>query len=116
MTDTAIVTKVHDKDCDICQHMSKHDRATFESFPEVNYQEVYLEEVLDNTNSAKPLTLQRIYQCLERHCLSPTYEIDLPVYLFLTKQGKYLGHLQGALSISELRDGVKSNLNPQTSE
>ena len=67
MTDTTIVTKVHDKDCDICQHMSKHDRATFESFPEVNYQEVYLEEVLDNVNSAKPLTLQRIYQCLERH-------------------------------------------------
>ena len=116
MTDSVIVTKVHDKDCDICLHMSKHDRATFESFPEVNYQEVYLEEVLDNTNSAKPLTLQRIYQCLERHCLSPTYEIDLPVYLFLTKQGKYLGHLQGALSIPELRDGVKSNLNPQTSE
>jgi hypothetical protein len=116
MTDSVIVTKVHDKDCDICLHMSKHDRATFESFPEVNYQEVYLEEVLDNTNSAKPLTLQRIYQCLERYCLNSDYSIDLPVYLFLTKQGKYLGHLQGALSIPELRDGVKSNLDLQNSE
>jgi hypothetical protein len=88
--------------------MSKHDRATFESFPEVNYQEVYLEEVLDNTNSAKPLTLQRIYQCLERYCLNPDYSIDLPVYMFLSKKGKYMGHLQGALAITELREGVKS--------
>jgi hypothetical protein len=96
--------------------MSKHDRATFESFPEVNYQEIYLSEVLDNTNSARPLTLQRIYQCLERYCLTPTYEIDLPVYLFLTRQGKYLGHLQGALTIPEIREGVKSFLNTQISE
>lgn len=108
-----IVTKIYDNDCDICKHMSKHDRVTFEGFDEVLYQEVILDDIIAHDNN---LTKLRIYQCLERYCLSPTYEIDLPVYLFLTKQGKYLGHLQGALSIPELRDGVKSFLNTQISE
>jgi hypothetical protein len=103
-----IVTKVYDHDCDICNHMEKHDRATFESFPEIGYQKVTLEEVIAHDNNR---TKMRIYQCLERYCLSPTYEIDLPVYVFLSSGGKYLGHLQGALAIPELRDGVKSFLN-----
>jgi len=30
-----IATKVFDKDCDICKHMSKHDRETFEEYPEI---------------------------------------------------------------------------------
>lgn len=104
---SVIVTKVFDEDCDICKHMSKHDRATFENFDEVGYQEVKLEDIIEHNNN---LTKVRIYQCLERHCLSPTYEIDLPVYLFLSKTGEYLGHLQGALTIPEIRDKVKSIL------
>jgi hypothetical protein len=102
-----IVTKVYDHDCDICNHMEKHDRATFESFPEIGYQKVTLEEVIAHDNNR---TKMRIYQCLERHCLNSDYSIDLPVYVFLEKDGKYLGHLQGALAIPELRDGVKSLL------
>jgi hypothetical protein len=102
-----IVSKVYDHDCDICNHMEKHDRATFESFPEIGYQKLTLEDVIAHDNNR---TKMRIYQCLERHCLSPTYEIDLPVYLFLSKSGEYLGHLQGALTIPEIRDGVKSIL------
>jgi hypothetical protein len=112
MTETAtgktyIAVKVYDKDCDICRHMSKHDRATFEGFPEIGYQEVLLDDVINHQNN---LTKLRIYQLLERYCLSPTYEIDLPVYLVMTKQGLYEGHLQGSATIVELRDKIKECL------
>ena len=110
MTDTGkkfTATKVYDTNCDICKHISKHDRATFEGFDEVLYQEVMLDDIIAHDNN---LTKLKIYQCLERYCLSPTYEIDLPVYLFLSKTGEYLSHLQGALTIPEIRDGVKSIL------
>jgi hypothetical protein len=112
MTDTAtgksiIVTKIFDEDCDICKQMSRHDRATFENFDELAYQEVALEDVINHNGN---LTKVRIYQCLERYCLSPTYEIDLPIYLFLTKQGQYMGHQQGAATIVELRDKIKEIL------
>ena len=107
---TVFVTKVHDHDCDICKHMSRHDRATFENFPEVGYQEVTLEEIIDTEPTARPVTNRIIYQCLERYCLTPTYEIDLPVYVMLSAKGKYLGHLQGANTVQEIREGVKSSL------
>lgn len=109
---TLIVTKVHDSNCDICKHMSKHDRATFESFPEIAYQEVLLDNIIAHDNN---LTKLRVYQLLERYCLSATYEIDLPVYLFMTKQGEYKGHWQGAGTIVELRDKIKECLedNPE---
>jgi len=112
MADT-IITKVHDKNCDICNHMSKHDRATFESISEVDYREVLLDEVIDFTSAARPITYQRLYQCIERYCLTPTYEVDLPVYIALNKKSEYLGHIQGANTIVELRDWVKS-LSPTT--
>jgi hypothetical protein len=102
-----IVTKVFDEDCDICKHMERHDRATFENFDEIAYQKVLLDDVINYGNN---LTKLRIYQLLERHCLSATYEIDLPVYLFMTKQGAYKGHWQGAGTIVELRDKVKECL------
>ena len=107
---TIIVTKVFEKNCDICKHMSKHDRATFESFPEIGYQEVLLDDVLNPANNARPITLQRIYQCLERYAVNPDYTIDLPVYVFLSKQGQYKGHLVGAATIVELRDKIKECL------
>ena len=102
-----IATKVFDKDCDICKHMSKHDRATFESFDEVGYQEVKLEDIIAHNNN---LTKLRIYQCLERHALNPDYTIDLPVYVILSKQGQYKGHHVGAATIVELRDKIKECL------
>lgn len=104
-----IVTKVFDKECDICKHMSKHDRATFENFSEISYQEVLLDDIINHENN---LTKVLVYQCLEKYCLSPTYEIDLPVYLFLSPKGKYEGHLQGAATIAEIRDKVKEVLAP----
>ena len=102
-----IATKVFDKDCDICKHMSKHDRATFESFDEVGYQEVKLEDIIAHNNN---LTKVRIYQCLEKHALNPDYTIDLPVYVILSKQGQYKGHHVGAATIVELRDKIKECL------
>jgi hypothetical protein len=104
---TVIVTKVFDEDCDICKHMSKHDRATFESFDELAYQEVKLDDVINHQNN---LTKVRIYQVLERHAVNPDYTIDLPVYVMLTKQGQYKGHVVGAATIVELRDKVKECL------
>jgi hypothetical protein len=89
--------------------MSRHDRSTFEGFPDVSYQEVNLDDVINHGGN---LTKFRIYQCLEKYCLSPTYEIDLPVYLLLDKQGKYLGHLQGANTIREIREWY-SECNPE---
>ena len=102
-----IATKVFDKDCDICQHMSKHDRVTFEGFPEIAYQEILLDDIINHENN---LTKLRICQLLEKYCLSPTYEIDLPVYLVMDKKGKYLGHQQGVATIVELRDKIKECL------
>lgn len=99
-----IATKVFDENCDICKHMSRHDRATFENFEEIAYQEIDLDSVINHNSN---LTKLRLYQILERYCLSPTYEIDLPVYAIMTKQGKYLGHVQGAATVAELRDKVK---------
>ena len=112
MTDTKtgknlIATKVFDENCDICKHMSKHDRATFESFDEIGYQEVKLDDVIAHNNN---LTKLRIYQCLERHALNPDYTIDLPVYVILNKQGQYKGHHVGAATIVELRDKIKECL------
>lgn len=102
-----IVTKVFDDDCDVCKHMSKHDRATFESFPELGYQEVNLDDVINHGGN---LTKMRINQCLERYALNSDYTIDLPVYLFISPKGKYKKHLQGALTIPELRDMIKECL------
>jgi hypothetical protein len=112
MTDTAtgktfIATKVYDDACDICKHMEKHDRATFEGFDGIAYQTVKLDDVINHDNN---LTKLRIYQLLERYCLSATYEIDLPVYLIMDTKGKYLGHWQGAGTITELRDKIKECL------
>ncbi len=112
MGKTYIATKVFDDGCDICKHMEKHDRATFEGFEEIAYQTVKLDDVINHGNN---LTKLRIYQLLERYCLSPTYEIDLPVYLIMDKKGKYLGHWKGAGTIVELRDKIKECLedNPE---
>jgi len=102
-----IVTKVFDDDCDICKHMSKHDRATFENFDELAYQEVRLDDIMSHEGN---LTKLRIYQCLERYAVNPDYTIDLPVYVFLSKQGQYKGHHVGAATILELRDKIKEVL------
>ena len=99
-----IVTKVYDKDCDICNHMERHDQVTFESFPELLYQKILLDDVIEHNGN---LTKVLLYQILERYCLSPTYEIDLPVYVIADRKGNYKGHLQGALTVQEIREGVK---------
>jgi hypothetical protein len=104
---TYIAVKVYDKDCDICKHMSKHDRAVFEGFEEIGYQEVLLDDVIHHENS---LTKLRIYQILEKHALNPDYTIDLPVYAILTNKGKYVGHHVGVATITELRDKIKECL------
>lgn len=104
---TFIATKVFDDNCDICKHMSKHDRATFEGFPEIAYQEVKLDDVINHDNN---LTKLRLYQVLERYALNPDYTIDLPVYVLLTKQGQYKGHHVGVATIVELRDKIKECL------
>jgi len=105
-----IVTKVYDHDCDICKHMSRHDRATFDSFPEVRYQEVSLDEITQPGDTAKPNTYALIAKLLEKYALNPDYTVDLPVYMMLSKKGDYLGHHVGKATIVELRDRVKSVL------
>jgi hypothetical protein len=99
--------KVYDKDCEICQHMSKHDRATFEGFPEIDYREVSLDDVISHGND--PLKA-RVYRCLEKYAVNPDYTIDLPVYTLLSRDGQYKGHHVGAATIKELRDKIKECL------
>lgn len=105
-----IVTKVFDEDCDICKHMSRHDRVVFEEFPEVAYQEAALDSILDHGGD---LTKVRIYQCLEKHALNPDYTVDLPVYVVLDRKGKFMGHHVGAASITELREKVQAILSKE---
>ena len=104
---TTLAYKVYDKDCDICLHMSKHDKATFESFPEVDYQEVSLDDVINHGND--PLKV-RLYQCLEVYAVKPDYTIDLPVYALFNPKGQYQGHHVGAATIVELREKIKECL------
>ena len=102
-----IVTKIFDEDCDICRQMSRHDRATFENFDELAYQEVALEDVINHNGN---LTKVRIYQCLEVYAVNPDYTIDLPVYALFNPKGQYQGHHVGAATITELRDKIKECL------
>lgn len=104
---SCIVTKVYDQGCPICETMSRFDQSVFQAFPEVKFQEVLFDDLREFDNN---LTKQRIYRCLEQYAVSPTYEIDFPTYVFLTKQGKYMGHLQGAHTIQKFREGVKNIL------
>jgi hypothetical protein len=92
--------------------MSRHDRAIFDGFPEIGYQEVNLDDIINHGNN---LTKLRIYQVLEKYAVNPDYTIDLPVYVILTKQGQYKGHHVGAATIVELRDKIKECLedNPE---
>lgn len=107
-----IVTKVFDHNCPICETMSRFDRSVFQGFPQVSYQEVSFDDL---QNKEGNLTKTILFRCLERYAVSPTYEIDFPTYVFLTKKGKYAGHLQGAYTIQKLREGVKKILE-ETSE
>lgn len=102
-----IVTKVYDHNCPICETMSRFDRSVFEGFPEISYQEITFDDLSDREGNFTKITL---YQCLERYAVSATYEIDFPTYVFLSKRGQYKGHLQGAHTMRELREGVKNIL------
>jgi hypothetical protein len=106
---TLIVTKVYDNNCDICKQMSRHDKAVIEEFPEIGYQEILLDDVINHNGN---FTKFALYQCLERYALNTDYTIDLPVYLFLSRQGQYKGHIIGAATIVEMRAKVKEILGP----
>lgn len=87
--------------------MSKHDRATFENYGNVAYIEYNVDEIINYGNN---VSKRKLYKILEDYCVSPTYEIDLPVYTFMTTQEKYLGHIQGSATVVELRDKLKECL------
>lgn len=99
-----IATKVFSDGCTICEHMSRHDRSTFEGFPEIAYQELNLDDIINHEGNPTKL---RLYQIIERYALNPDYTVDTPLYIVMTKQGKYLGHHTGAATIVELRDTIK---------
>jgi hypothetical protein len=105
-----LIYKIFEESCDVCNHMKRHDKATFESFPELEYREADLNEVLDYASSEKPQTMLRLYQTLEKYALNPDYTVDLPVYIFMAKSGEYKGHHVGAATIVKLRDTIKQCL------
>jgi cytochrome c oxidase assembly protein Cox11 len=89
--------------------MSKHDSAVFAEFEELVYNEVLLDDVINNNGDQLKSLL---CQCLEKYALNPDYTIDLPVYVLLDKSGKYRGHHQGAATVTELRDIIKNIVYP----
>ena len=107
-----IATKVFDYNCSICETMSRFDRSVFEGFPEIIYQEILFDDL---EQGREDFTNSTLYRCLERYAVSSTYEIDFPTYVFLNQKGEYKGHLQGALTLPKLREGVKEILD-RTSE
>ena len=106
---TILVTKVFDEDCDICKEMSRHDSVVFAEFPEITYQNCALDEIINHNGDQIKLL---VCQSVEKYALNPDYTVDLPVYVFLDKTGKYRGHHQGAATIVELRDIVKEIVQP----
>lgn len=102
-----IATKVFAKGCEACEHMSRIDRPTFDGFPEVAYQELDLDDIIDHGGNSTKL---RLYQLIERHALNPDYTVDTPLYMLMTTKGKYLGHHTGEATIVELRDRIKQIL------
>lgn len=102
-----IATKVYTQGCTVCEHMSRIDKATFEGFPEIGYQTVDLDDVINNDGN---LTKLRLYQYIERYALNDDYTVDTPVYIIMTTQGKYLGHHTGEATITQLRDRIKEIL------
>lgn len=102
-----IATKVFSPGCTVCEHMSRHDRATFEGFPEVAYQELDLDDIINHEGN---LTKLRLYQIIERNALNPDYTVDTPAYIVMTNKGKYLGHHTGEATIVELREKIKQFL------
>lgn len=99
-----IATKVFTKGCTICEHMSRYDRSTFEGFPEIGYQEVDLDDIIENDGNATKL---RLYHIIEKYAINPDYTVDTPLYIFMTFQGKYLGHHTGEATIVQLRGKIK---------
>lgn len=100
-----IATKVFSNDCVICEHMSRYDRSVFEGFPSVAYQEVDLDAIVDNGGDPTKL---RLYQIIERNALNNDYTVDVPLYIVMDKQGKYMGHHSGEASIVELRNEIRN--------
>ena len=108
-----LIIKVYADDCEICKQMERHDSVVFAESPNAVYRKVELNDLLDNERDA---TKEVIYKHLEQYCLTPTYEVDLPTYIFMTNKGQYLGNQVGAATVSELRSRVKTLLSDRSSE
>jgi hypothetical protein len=102
-----LVVKVYDHGCEICTQMKRHDRPTFESFPDMTFIEVALDDIV--SPEATP-QMRLVAQLVEQHCLNADYSVDLPVYLILDKLGKMLGSHVGAATIRELRAFVENSV------
>jgi hypothetical protein len=89
--------------------MKRHDRVTFESFSDMTFIEVALDDIV--SPEATP-QMRLVAQLVEQHCLNADYTIDLPVYLILDKSGKMLGSHVGAATIRELRAFVEKSVHP----
>jgi hypothetical protein len=102
-----LVVKVYDYGCEICTQMRRHDRVTFESFPDMTFIEVVLDDIV--APQATP-QMSLVAQLVEQHCLNADYTLDLPAYLILDKSGKMLGSHVGAATIRELRVFIENSV------
>lgn len=102
-----IATKIFTKGCSICEHMGRIDKATFEGFPEIGYQELDLDDIIDNGGN---LTKIRLYHLIEKYALNSDYTVDTPLYIIMTMKGEYLGHHTGEATIVDLREKTKEIL------
>lgn len=98
-----IATKVISRGCPICEGMSRYDRSVFDGFPQIGYQELDIDDIIDDQDN---VTKRRLYQLIENHALNPDYTVDTPLYLLMTIKGKYLGHHIGEATIVQLREKI----------
>lgn len=108
-----LIIKIYADDCEVCKQMERHDTVVFAESPSAIYRKVELNDLLDNKRDAAK---EIIYKHLEKYCLTPTYEVDLPTYIFMTSKGQYLGNQVGAATVSELRSRVKTLLSADSGD
>jgi hypothetical protein len=109
------IIKVKDTDCPICQDMARYDSVVADEFEGTLFKEMELDYIIEKAVLIPQPTgvfpsPNALYRMIEEHCLTSTYQLDLPTYLLLDQKGNYKGKIQGALGISEFRGRVKDIL------
>ena len=106
---TVVAAKIYDHNCENCSQMSRFDESVFLEFAQVD---IYIMWTVDELLSlvGEHALASHVFSALDRYGCNPDYTLDLPTYILINGEGKYLGHLKGAIPIADFRKGVKEIL------